>query len=146
PLSSWPGLTPGHDASGGESFAAFPATLTLNRHCALDDDAVHLAPRALGVVGIRLVHGAAIVPDEDIALLPAMAVLEARLGCVRDELVEKRIALAPLEPDDLLDAVGIEVERFLARLGVGAHDGMDGARHGRRLGLRQGLDARPLAA
>src|SRR5690349_22308006 len=44
-----------------------------------NDHAMHQPPLALGIVGVGLVHGAAVVPDHDVALAPDMAVLEARL-------------------------------------------------------------------
>src|SRR5476651_689143 len=66
-----------------------PPPRTLDRLGAGHDHAVHQAPFALGIVGVGLVHGAAIVPDHDVALAPDMAVLEPRLDSVRDQRVEQ---------------------------------------------------------
>src|SRR6185312_4733988 len=75
-------------------------------------DAVHQTALAFGIVGVGLVHGAAVVPDHDVALAPDMAVLEARLDRVGDQLVEQGVALAAVQADHLLHAVGVEVERL----------------------------------
>ena len=61
-----------------------------------DDHAVHQAPLAVGIVGVGLVHGAAVVPDHDVALPPDVAVLVFRLDRMRDQLIEQPVAFATL--------------------------------------------------
>src|SRR3954468_23564914 len=68
-----------------------------NRRGAGHHDAMHQPPLAFGIVGVGLVHGAAVVPDHHVALAPDMAVLEARLDGMGDQPVEQRVALGPLQ-------------------------------------------------
>src|SRR5476651_1026324 len=74
------------------------------------DHAVHQPALAFGIVGVGLVHRGTIVPDHDVALPPGMAILEAWLDRVGDQLVEQCVALRAVHAYDLLHAIGVEVE------------------------------------
>src|SRR5690348_9326992 len=77
------------------------------------------------VVARRLVIRAAIVPDDDVALAPPVAVLAVGLDHVPGQLLDQRVALPLLETLDPEDLAGIEVERLAPGLGVGADDRME---------------------
>jgi hypothetical protein len=110
------------------------------------DNAVHHALLAIGIVGVGFVHGAAIVPDDDIALAPLVARLVLWLRGVRRELVQQPVALGAVETHHLLHAVGIRVERSAPGLGMGANKGINGIRHSRHFGGRTLYDTSALAA
>ncbi len=73
-----------------------------------DDDPVHQAPLTIGIIGVRLVHGAAVVPDHDIASTPAVAILVflACVACAVSSSSKASLSLA-LEPNDVFHAVGV---------------------------------------
>ncbi len=91
-------------------------------------------------------HGAAIVPDQDVALAPAVAVLILRLSRVIGQRVEQRVALRARHADDRLHAVGVHVERAAASLRMGADERMDDGGQRRRLRRVEPGDSRALAA
>jgi hypothetical protein len=68
------------------------------------DNAVHHTLLAIGIVGVGFVHGAAIIPDDDIALAPLVARLVLWLRGVRRELVQQPVALGAVETHHLLHA------------------------------------------
>src|SRR5579863_3792728 len=74
------------------------------------------------VVARRLVVGAAVVPDDDVALPPLVAVLPLGLDHVAGELLEQRIAFLRLQPLDPEDLAGVEIERFAPGFGMRAQD------------------------
>ena len=82
-------------------------------------------------VGRREVNRRALVPDDEIVLRPVVAQMEARLRCMAEEIVEQRIALGGLEPDESHRVRRIDEERPPPRLGMGDHDRMFDGREGR---------------
>src|ERR1700694_4867850 len=72
------------------------------------------------IIARRLVIRAAVVPDDDVALAPAVAVLPLRLDHAVGQLVDERVALVGLESLDLQNLAGIEVERLAPGLRVRA--------------------------
>src|SRR5215813_4845371 len=76
---------------------------------ALDLGAVHDAT-AVGIEGITPMHGAAIVPQHQIAYAPD--VLPAELRSVNDapQFIEQRLRLGKLESDEIRIAAATEIE------------------------------------
>src|SRR5258705_1202743 len=77
------------------------------------------------IVAGRLVVGAAIVPDDDVSLAPAVAVLALGLDHKPGQLVDQRVALLLLEALDAEDLARIEVQPLPPRLRMDADDGME---------------------
>ena len=62
---------------------------------------------------IGAMHGAAVIPHQDITRLPAVAVGELRLSCVINQLVQQGIALLQWQIADLMHPVRVDIERLL---------------------------------
>src|SRR5438477_441633 len=74
------------------------------------------------IVARRLVVRAAVVPDDDVALAPLVAVLAAGLDHVAGQLVDQLVALPRLHALDAQDLARIEVEALAPRLRMRADD------------------------
>ena len=99
------------------------------------------------VVGVGLVHHAAVVPDHHVAGAPLVAVLVLALRGVLVELVDELESLVRRHPFDALHARGVDVERGAAVLGVADHERLHGLGNLRALlGAQRGHLARALAA
>ena len=85
------------------------------RPVALDQHALHDAPLAHRIVDVDAMHGGAVVPDHAVADRPFMGEMVLRLARFGRQLVEQLIALGPLQPDDAVEPVEVEVERLAAR-------------------------------
>src|SRR5580704_3939780 len=136
PVRSRPAL-PRHESALSE--------FALDRAITLDQHALHDPVLADRIVEHDAMHSGAVVPHHDVAGLPDMAEMMLRLARLGAQLVEQGIALRPLEPDDAILPVGIEIERLAAGFGMGAHQGMlDVGRLGDFLRrARRGSIARP---
>ncbi len=77
------------------------------------------------VVARRLVIGAAIVPDDDVALAPPVSILTLGLDHGARQLVDHRVALGRIEPVDPENFPRIEVERLALGLRMRANDRME---------------------
>src|SRR4051812_47024930 len=89
------------------------------------------------------VHGGEVVPDDEIAHAPAMAVDEARLGGVLGEIAQQQPSFGHWPVDDLRSVRG-EIERMPAGARVAADKWMHGAFQPLLLGGRP-LEAERLA-
>src|SRR5687767_11373614 len=69
------------------------------------------------IVSCRLVIGAAIVPDDDVALAPLVAILARRLHHHHAELLDNRVALRLVEALDAQDLAVVVVEERAPGLG-----------------------------
>ena len=97
-----------------------------------------------GVVeGPRAVHGGAVVPDDEVAEAPRVAVHELRLGRVLDQVPQEEPALGHRPVDDPRRVRG-DVERPAAGARDGADERMDGALQVLRL-VRGELEPQGLA-
>src|ERR1700693_176599 len=94
----------------------------------LDRDAPMDAVFLGRVVARRPVVRAAVVPDDDVALAPSVAVLGAGLDHAAGQLLDHLVALALFESLDAQDLAGIEVESFAPRFGMRADDRMEDGR------------------
>src|SRR4029453_7512166 len=94
----------------------------LDRHAPVD--AILLGRVITG----RLVIGAAIVPDDDVARAPAVAILTLGLDHEPGQLVDQRVALFLLEALDAEDLARIEVQSLSPGLRMDADDGMEDGR------------------
>src|SRR5580693_844102 len=115
PVRSRPAL-PRHESALSE--------FALDRAIALDQHALHDPVLADRVVEHDAMHGGAVIPHHDVADVPDMAEMVLGLTRFGAQFVEHRVALRPLEPDDAILPVGIEIERLAAGLGMGAHQRM----------------------
>src|ERR1700748_233791 len=79
------------------------------RHVALQHDAIEVAHLVHVVVAVGLVQQATVVPDHEGAWVPGMAILEALLRRVRQQLGEQWQRLLVIEAEDALDADRIDV-------------------------------------
>src|SRR5258706_15300698 len=86
------------------------------RQIALHHRAVHAAAVAHVVVRRGLVHGRAVVPDQQVTDAPAVAGDEAVLGRERVELGEQRLAVGERHALELADDVLADIERTAAGL------------------------------
>src|SRR5713101_5609016 len=91
----------------------------------LDRDAPVDAVFFRRVVARRPVVRAAVVPDDNVALAPGMAVFGPGLNHALCQLLDHLVALALVEPLDAQDLAGIEVERLPPGLGMSADDRME---------------------
>src|SRR6266536_2173131 len=91
----------------------------LDRHAPVD--AVFLGR----VVPRRLVVRAAVVPDDDVAFAPAVAVFALGLNHALGELIDQRVALRLLQALDAEDLALIEVQSLASGFGMVADDGME---------------------
>src|SRR5688572_8045148 len=82
---------------------------------------LHEAVVAGGVERRRPMQHAAVVPDDQVALPPLVAVAELRLGDEGGELAEQRAAVLDRHPDDVR-GVGADEQCAAAVHGVGAHE------------------------
>src|SRR5215472_15108415 len=102
----------------------------LSRNLALEHQAVEIAPLVHVVIGIGLVHDAAVVPQHPVAVAPLVAILVSLLGCMRHQLADQRERVGILHADDRFHAYRIEEQRLAAVLGMRAHQRVDaGRRH-----------------
>src|SRR4051812_20359827 len=81
---------------------------------------MHYAAR-IGIEGIAPVQRAAVVPDHEVTDLPLLAECESRLRGMRPELIEQRLALLELEPDDVAIAPPAEEQALAPRFRMRAH-------------------------
>src|SRR5580704_15751006 len=83
-----------------------------------------------GIEGVAAMHGAAIVPQHQVADAPGVqpGVFIARRQ--RPELVEQRLGLRELETDDVGVAAAAQIKAFATGLRVGADQRVHGARRG----------------
>src|SRR5262245_23800542 len=109
----------GQNDAGARSKSRRGAGALLDRHAPVD------AVLFGRVVARRAVIRAAVVPDDDVALAPAVPILGARLDHVAGQLLDERVALRLVEPLDPEDLAGIEVERLLTRLRMRPDDRME---------------------
>src|SRR5437867_6435598 len=87
-------------------------------------DAVFLGWVVTGCTVVR----AAVVPDDDVARAPPVAVLAVWLDHAAGQLLDQRVALVRFESLDPHDLSGIEVEPLAAGLGMGPDDRMEDRR------------------
>src|SRR2546426_4808765 len=80
------------------------------------------------VVARRLVIRAAVVPDDDIALAPLVAVLTAGLDHVAGQLLDQLVALPHVDALDAQDLARIEVEALAPCLRMRADDRVEDGR------------------
>src|SRR6185369_11513441 len=80
------------------------------------------------VITSRLVIRAAIVPDDDVARAPAVAILTLGLDHEPGQLVDQRVALLFLEALDAEDLARIEVQPLAPGLRMDADDRMEDGR------------------
>ena len=105
-------------------------TAPSRRHFALEHQPIEVAPLVHVVVGIGLVHDAAVVPQHPVAMAPLVAVLVFLLRRVRHQLGDQRQRVGVLHAHDRFDAHRIEKQRLAAVLRMGAHQRVDaGRRH-----------------
>src|SRR5262249_28510431 len=109
------------------------AVLTSHGPFALHRDA-GAGPGVRPVIPHRAVLGAAIVPERDGVLAPAEAALEQRVLRVLVQIGEHGVALVAGDPDDEPREAAVDIERFLAGHGMGAHHRMLGAGVARLVG------------
>src|SRR2546428_9657806 len=76
------------------------------------------------IVARRLVVRAAVVPDDDVALAPAVAVLPVGMDHALGELLDERVALGRREPVDGQDLARIEGKAGAPGLRMHAPDRM----------------------
>src|SRR6185312_10233904 len=81
------------------------------------------------VIGPAAMHGAAVVPHDQIADAPAVPIDEARLSGEGDELLDQPAPFLDRPADDVRSVRG-EIERLAAGAGMAAHDQL---RHRRQL-------------
>src|SRR5204863_8095062 len=91
------------------------------------------------IVARRLVIRAAVVPDDDVALPPAVTVFALRLDHALRQLVDHRVALVLVDSLDPQDLAGIEVEAFAPGLRVRADDRVEDGCPVAVLGIEQRL-------
>src|SRR5712691_4733656 len=87
---------------------------------ALDLGAVH-DPPAVRVKGVAPVHGAAIVPQNEIANAPRVLPGEFRPIDKAPQLVKQRLGVRKVEPNQVGVAAAAEIEHAPAGVGVRAH-------------------------
>jgi hypothetical protein len=110
-------------------FAGVKSAVTpSDRRFALEHEAVEVAALAHVVVGVGLMHDAAVVPQHPVAMTPLVTVLVFFLRGVPHQLVDQRQRLLVVHADDGFHAHRIEEQRLAAVLGVGAHQRVDAGR------------------
>src|SRR5262245_38951636 len=97
------------------------------------------------VVARRLVIAAAVVPDDDVARVPLVAIRAVGLDHVAGQLFDQRVALLLLETFDADDLARVEVEGLASRLGVDADDRVEDRRPVTVLLVEQGHGLSPAA-
>ena len=113
--------------------------LRLRPLLALDLGAVHDAPAAR-VERIAPMHGAAIVPQHQIADAPDVLPGELRPVDEAPQLVEQRLGVRERKPEQIGVAAPAEIEHAPAGIGMRAHQRVHGARRGQRIvGRRDAL-------
>ena len=96
----------------------------LNRHIALQHDAVEISQLAHIVVAIGLVQQRAVIPHNEIARPPLVTVLVLRLSHVLQQVGEQGQGIRFRHSDDALGADRIDVDRLAAAFRVGANNRM----------------------
>ena len=86
------------------------------------------AAAAVAGEAVAAMHGAAVVPDDQIADLPPLGPGELVARGMRPELVQQRLALLQRQRRDVGAEAAAEEQRLAPGLGMGAHDRVDGAR------------------
>ena len=76
-------------------------------------------------IDVHRVDEAAVVPQQDVAESPGVIVPILGLCHVLMDPVEERIAALTVHVYDRVGAIGVEVDCFLTRVLVGAHQGMN---------------------
>src|SRR5689334_3322850 len=99
-----------------------------DRRLALQHQAIEIPLLVHVVIGVGLVHDAAVVPHDHVAVLPLMAVLVFLLRRMRRQLGDEIERLVVRHADDALDAHRVQEQRLTAVLGMDAHERMDARR------------------
>src|SRR5262245_3640724 len=99
-----------------------------SRYLALQHKAVQVTPLVHVVIGIRLMHDTAIVPQHPVAMTPLMAILIFFLCRVAHQIVDQCQRLAVLHPRNRLHAHGVEIQRLATVLGMRANERVDAGR------------------
>jgi hypothetical protein len=84
---------------------------------------MQLVPLPDGIIAVCLVHGATIVPDDEIALPPAVAILILLPRGMRGQFVEEAVALVALKAHDPLHALGVQIKGTATGLRVRTNEG-----------------------
>jgi len=118
-----------YQAAGGRLLRGLDARHTVaaidaDRHLAVDGGSAHDTV-LVAIVIDRIVLGCAVIPDRNIALLPAPAHGVFRGRDVRLEKIEQPLAIVLRDADETLHEVA-KHERALAGFGMDAHHGMLG--------------------
>ena len=85
--------------------------LQLPRDFAFEHHAMHDPQLREVIIRIGAVHGAPVIPDNEVAVAPQMAILKLRLKGEIVEDVEQRVALLIAPAEDAFDPIRINVER-----------------------------------
>src|SRR3954447_3987984 len=101
---------------------------------------------AVVVERIAAMHGAAIVPDDEIADLPDVLPGKIRTVDITPELVEQRFGVSKLKPDQIGVATAAEIEHLAPRIRMSADQRVDGAGRGARIVCRRDALAQEAAA
>ena len=83
--------------------------LELSRGLAFQHHAMHDPQLCQVIIRIGAVHGAPVVPNDEIAVAPLMAILKLPLKGEVEEGVEQRVALLIAPAEDTFDPVRIDV-------------------------------------
>jgi len=82
----------------------------------------------LGVERITAVHCAAVVPQHNVADPPDVLPGELRQHRVAPELVQQRLGIGKVQPDDISVPAAAQIEHALAGIGMRARQRMHGTR------------------
>src|SRR3954466_12570037 len=96
---------------------------------ALDLGPMH-DPAAVVVERIAAMHGAAIVPDDEIADLPDVLPGKIRAVDIAPELVEQGLRFTEIEADQIGVATAAEIEHLAPCIRMGTDQRVDGAGRG----------------
>src|SRR6185437_12414500 len=95
---------------------------SLARLVTLDRRAMHVAVADGLVVRDRVVHDAAVVPDDDVVQPPLVAIDDLRRRRVLEQELEDCLALGWLEANKVRRKAAIDVQRLASAFRMGAHD------------------------
>ena len=118
--------------------ACVAATQYVERALSLDLRTVHDTPRS-GIEGIAAVHGAAVVPDDEIAGLPAVTPRQPISGCDLPDAIEQGVRFIERQPFEPRVAAAAEIQMPAARFRMRADERMQ--RAGRGAGIIGRRDA-----
>src|SRR3546814_13211873 len=83
---------------------------------------MHMARLRHVVVGDGAMHGAAVVPEHDIAQVPSVTIDEFMPGRMFEQETQDSVSLRLAQADDAARESRIDVKRLAARAGMGADD------------------------